>query len=84
MKSDEAGMSPQDVLNEADRRIRLARLKEARRCGLAGPKLVGKAQERPSTTALRDLTMQIEYVAKAMIRLDKIPPDFREDYYWPG
>jgi hypothetical protein len=34
--------------------------------------------------ALRYLQMQINFVAEAILRLERIPEDFRSDTYWPS
>lgn len=34
--------------------------------------------------ALRYLQMQIDFVAEAISRLERIPDDFRSDTYWPS
>ncbi|MBX4927472.1 hypothetical protein [Rhizobium binae] len=38
----------------------------------------------PMPAALRYLSMQIDFAAEALSRLDPIPADFRSDGYWPA
>jgi hypothetical protein len=65
-----------DVRREAERRLHLAGW--------------GRWQDRRAATGcaipreLQYLAMQITYVADAIVRLAKIPVDFRSDVYWPN
>ncbi|AJC81292.1 hypothetical protein IE4803_CH04153 [Rhizobium etli bv. phaseoli str. IE4803] len=38
----------------------------------------------PMPAALQYLSMQIDFAAEALSRLDPIPADFRSDGYWPA
>jgi NAD(P)H-hydrate repair Nnr-like enzyme with NAD(P)H-hydrate epimerase domain len=66
---------PSDVMAEAARRIETSGYEDWRvREFVTGASM-------PS--ALKYLRMQIEFVAEALLRLDRIPADFRSDTYWP-
>ncbi|RUM25030.1 hypothetical protein EFQ99_15370 [Rhizobium vallis] len=70
------GPSPDDVRREAARRLsesgyHLSRVREF-------------ATGAPMPGALRYLSLQINFVAEALSRLDPIPVDFRSDAYWPA
>ena len=69
------GPSPDDVRWEAARRLNesgyhLSRVREF-------------ATGAPMPAALRYLSLQIDFAAEALSRLDPIPVDFRSDAYWP-
>jgi len=69
------GPNREDVRREAARRLgesgyQLSRVREF-------------ATGSPMPAALKYLSMQIEFAAEALSRLDPIPEDFRSDGYWP-
>ncbi|EJZ21180.1 hypothetical protein NE852_19855 [Rhizobium sp. Pop5] len=69
------GPSPEDVQREAARRLsesgcHLSRVREF-------------ATGVPMPAALKYMSLQIDFVAEALLRLDPIPLDFRSDAYWP-
>lgn len=67
--------SPFDVRREADRRLDVLdydrHLTRERAVGVAVPR------------AIRDLALQIDFVARTLSSLEEIPVDFRSDRYWP-
>ncbi|MFS8147023.1 hypothetical protein [Rhizobium sp. BR 249] len=70
------GASRDDVRREAARRLdesgcHISRVREF-------------ATGTPMPAALRYLSLQIDFVAEALSRLDPIPLDFRSDAYWPA
>ncbi|OWV86411.1 hypothetical protein ATY78_23420 [Rhizobium sp. R635] len=72
----DCGPSRDDVRREAARRLdesgyHISRVREF-------------ATGAPMPTALRYLSLQIDFVAEALSRLDPIPLDFRSDAYWPA
>jgi len=74
--ADQAVPSREDVLKEADRRIKAAGYETWRnRETLTGI---------PIPREIRYLAMQIGYAAEAIVRLAEIPVDFRSDAYWPA
>jgi len=64
-----------DVRREADRRLDALdydrHLTRERAVGVAVPR------------AIRDLALQIDFVARTLSSLEEIPEDFRSDRYWP-
>ncbi|PDT13800.1 hypothetical protein CO670_26405 [Rhizobium sp. J15] len=70
-----SGPSREDVRREAARRLsesgyHVSRVRE-----------FATGAQMPA--ALRYLSLQIDFVADALSRLDPIPVDFRSDAYWP-
>ncbi|AHF85844.1 hypothetical protein RLEG3_30275 [Rhizobium leguminosarum bv. trifolii WSM1689] len=70
------GPSRDDVRREAARRIsesgyHLSRIREF-------------ATGVPMLASLKHLSLQIDFAAEALSRLDPIPEDFRADGYWPA
>ncbi|PZM09465.1 hypothetical protein [Rhizobium tubonense] len=71
-----AGPGVNDVKAEAERRIRASGYEDWRvREFVTGA---------PMPSGLKYLRMQIDFVAEAISRLDRIPEDFRSDTYWPS
>lgn len=67
--------SPEDV-----------RLEAARRLGASGYHLSRTrefATGTPMPAPLKYLSLQIDFAAEALSRLNPIPEDFRSDGYWP-
>ncbi|PDS74090.1 hypothetical protein [Rhizobium sp. L43] len=77
VKAEEGGSpSRDDVRREAARRLsesgyHLSRVREF-------------ATGMPMLAALKHLSLQIDFAAEALSRLDPIPEDFRSDGYWPA
>ncbi|ARM90192.1 hypothetical protein RHEC894_CH03949 [Rhizobium sp. CIAT894] len=77
VQAEESGRpSPEDVRQEAARRLsesgcHLSRIREF-------------ATGMPMLAALKHLSLQIDFAAEALSRLDPIPEDFRSDGYWPA
>lgn len=70
------GPSRDDVLREAARRLsasgyHLSRIREF-------------ATGVPMLASLKHLSLQIDFAAETLSRLDPIPEDFRADGYWPA
>ncbi|NEJ23202.1 hypothetical protein GR247_23915 [Rhizobium leguminosarum] len=70
------GPSKDDVRREAARRLsasgyHLSRIREF-------------ATGVPMLTSLKYLSLQIDFAAETLSRLDPIPEDFRADGYWPA
>ncbi|NKK97850.1 hypothetical protein GFM02_06105 [Rhizobium leguminosarum bv. viciae] len=70
------GPSREDVRREAARRIsesgyHLSRIREF-------------ATGVPMLASLKHLSLQIDFAAEVLSRLDPIPEDFRADGYWPA
>ncbi|ASR08937.1 hypothetical protein [Rhizobium leguminosarum] len=70
------GPSKDDVRREAARRIsesgyHLSRIREF-------------ATGVPMLASLKYLSLQIDFAAETLSRLDPIPEDFRSDGYWPA
>ncbi|MBY5363981.1 hypothetical protein HFO97_29395 [Rhizobium leguminosarum] len=70
------GPSKDDVRREAARRIsesgyHLSRIREF-------------ATGVPMLASLKHLSLQIDFAAEALLRLDPIPEDFCADGYWPA
>ncbi|MBY5825094.1 hypothetical protein E0H51_32415 [Rhizobium leguminosarum bv. viciae] len=75
-RSEGRGPSRDDVRREAARRIdesgyHLSRIREF-------------ATGVPMLASLKHLSLQIDFAAEALSRLDPIPDDFRADGYWPA
>ena len=63
------------------RREAIRRLNES---GYHPSRIRASATGAPIPAALRYLSMQIDFAAEALSRLDPIPADFRSDGYWPA
>ncbi|AGS23580.1 hypothetical protein [Rhizobium etli] len=74
----EAGCGPSrdDVRREAARRLDAS--------GYHTSRIREFATGAPMPGALRYLSLQLDFVAEALSRLDPIPLDFRSDAYWPA
>jgi hypothetical protein len=74
----EAGPGPsrEDVRQEANRR-----LKES---GYHPSRIREFATGVPMLASLKYLSLQIDFAAETLSRLDPIPDDFRSDGYWPA
>lgn len=64
------------VRREAARRLREAGYDEAATRSFV--------TSRPMPEALKYLKLQIDFAAEALKRLDPVPPDFRDEKYWPA
>lgn len=73
---DDVSPNREDVLREAERRIRQTGYQTWHN----RERLTGI----PVPTEIRYLAMQIRYAAEAIGRLADIPADFRSDSYWPA
>lgn len=66
---------PNRVLEEGRRRLRDA--------GVDRYEIRERVTGIPMPSALRNFKLQVEFAASALAQLSPLPPDYRQDGYWP-